>query len=101
MHVELVALHTTASWDKDAPKQQICSQLEGCVAELGEGPVAPHLAFTVDHGRNWINLWKPTIDSLDLILDGPTPLSHGTLETAASPSLDSIATSTATSETMF
>ena len=68
-----MALHTTASWDKDAAKQRICSQLEGCVAELGEGPVAPHLAFTVGHGRNWINLWKPTIDSLDLILGRTYP----------------------------
>jgi hypothetical protein len=50
VHVELVALHTTASWDKDAAKHQICSKLEGCVAELGEGPVAPHLAFNVGHG---------------------------------------------------
>jgi hypothetical protein len=67
-------VRTTASWEKDAAKRQIYSQLEeNGVVQLDEGPVSLHLAFTVGHSRNWINLWKPTIDSLDLILGRTHP----------------------------
>lgn len=59
---------TTASASTNAYKRQISSQLENNVVELDEGPVALQLAFTVGLRRNWTNLWKATIDSLDLIL---------------------------------
>jgi len=61
-------VHTTASASTTAYKRQISSQLENNVVELDESPVALQLAFTVGLRRNWTNLWKATIDSLDLIL---------------------------------
>src|SRR5271165_184866 len=63
-----LTVHTTASASTTAYKRQISSQLENNVVELDESPVALQLAFTVGLRRNWTNLWKATIDSLDLIL---------------------------------
>jgi hypothetical protein len=51
-------------------KKQVRDQLARALT-LGEGPVALELAFEVGPGRDWLPLWKPTIDSLDPLL-GPT-----------------------------
>ena len=37
------------------------------------GAVALHVSFTIGPTRNWLNLWKPTIDSLEAILGRSTP----------------------------
>lgn len=63
---------TTASWDGPAAKEQIRSSLAG-VPELPDGPVRLELAFTVGPSRNWLNLWKPTIDSLGGLLGDEQP----------------------------
>lgn len=63
---------TTASWDGPAAKEQIRSALAG-VPELPDGPVVLELAFTVGPSRNWLNLWKPTIDSLGALLGHEEP----------------------------
>ena len=60
-------VRTTASATTPAFKQEISDQLAGA-AELPPGPVALELAFAVGTGRNWLNLWKQTIDSLDRLL---------------------------------
>lgn len=64
------AVHTTVSSATTLYKQQIHDQLHAAKA-LPDGPVAIELAFTVGPRRNWLNLWKPTIDALDALL-GPT-----------------------------
>lgn len=63
---------TTASWDGPAAKEQIRSALAG-VPELPDGPVKLELAFTAGPSRNWINLWKPAIDSLGALLGHDQP----------------------------
>jgi hypothetical protein len=40
---------------------------------LDEGAVALHLSFTAGPTRNWLNLWKPTIDALERILGRASP----------------------------
>ena len=62
-----VEVHTTASATTTAYKQQIHDQL-AAVLPLPEGPVAMELSFTVGAHRNWLNLWKPTIDALESLL---------------------------------
>ena len=42
-------------------------------ASLPDGPVRLQLSFTVGPRRNWLNLWKPTIDALGQILGSTTP----------------------------
>ena len=42
-------------------------------AELPAGPVRLELAFVVGPDRNWLNLWKQTIDSLDPLLGSADP----------------------------
>ncbi|MCA2308830.1 hypothetical protein JF767_08390 [Mycobacterium intracellulare subsp. chimaera] len=63
---------TTASWDGTAAKEQIRSAIAD-VPELPDGPVKLELAFTVGPSRNWLNLWKPTIDSLGALLGHEQP----------------------------
>ena len=41
--------------------------------ELPAGPVRLELAFVIGPGRNWMNLWKPTIDALDPLLGRTRP----------------------------
>jgi hypothetical protein len=53
-------------------KKHIRDQLTG-VPTLPEGPVNLDLAFKLGRTRNWINLWKPTIDALDPILGRTRP----------------------------
>jgi hypothetical protein len=69
---EVLHVSSTASWDGPAAKEQIRTALAG-VSELPDGPVKLELAFTVGPSRNWINLWKPTIDSLGALLGHEHP----------------------------
>ena len=63
---------TTASASTVAYKEQIYAAVAGA-AELPAGPVRLELSFVVGPGRNWLNLWKQTIDSLDPILGRTYP----------------------------
>jgi hypothetical protein len=69
-----LAVRTTASSTSPAYKEQIREQV-GDLAELTDGPVHLEIAFTVSPQRNWLNLWKPTIDALGRLLgsDGQRP----------------------------
>lgn len=60
-------VRTSASSQSPAFKEQIRDQLSTAIP-LPPGPVQLQLCFTVGPGRNWINLWKPTIDALGRIL---------------------------------
>jgi hypothetical protein len=55
-----------------AYKQQIHDQLAHA-AVLPDGPVRLELSFTIGPRRNWLNLWKPTIDALDALLGRTHP----------------------------
>jgi hypothetical protein len=68
----LMIVRTTVSSDSTAYKQQISDELADA-HELPQGPVALELAFVVGPGRNWLNLWKPTIDALDRLLGRTYP----------------------------
>lgn len=63
---------TTASATTVAYKEQIRAAVEHATA-LPEGPVRLELAFVVGPARQWLNLWKPTIDSLDPFLGRTHP----------------------------
>ena len=65
-------VRTTVSSETIDHKRQISDQLAE-VEPLPEGPVAMELSFTVGPRRNWTNLWKPTIDSLDRLLGQTIP----------------------------
>ena len=68
----LVEVYTTASAESAAYKQQIHDQVR--VRDLlPEGPVHLEVSFTVGPHRNWLNLWKPTIDALDAVLGRTRP----------------------------
>jgi hypothetical protein len=65
----LLVVRPTASYTKPAHKEQIHADV-AVAAELPVGPVRLELAFVVGPSkyRNWLNLWKPTIDSLEPLL---------------------------------
>ncbi len=63
---------TTASASTVAFKEQIYATVSDA-AELPGGPVKLELAFVVGPRRNWLNLWKQTIDSLDPLLGRTYP----------------------------
>jgi hypothetical protein len=63
---------TSASASTVAYKEQIHAAVAGA-AELPAGPVRLELSFVVGPRRNWLNLWKQTIDSLDPILGRTYP----------------------------
>ena len=67
----LVAI-TTESASTPAYKQQIHAAVVGAT-QLPAGPVRLELAFVVGHRRNWVYLWKQTIDSLDPLLGRTYP----------------------------
>ena len=69
---DVLVARTTASASTLAYKEQIHAAVAGA-AELPAGPVRLELAFVVGPGRNWLNLWKPTIDSLDPLLGRARP----------------------------
>lgn len=58
---------TTASAQTKAFKEQIRTALAQA-RELPAGAVQLQLAFVVGPQRNWLTLWKPTIDALDPLL---------------------------------
>jgi hypothetical protein len=64
---DVLVARTTASASTTAYKEQIHSAV-AVATELPAGPVRLELAFVVGPGRNWLNLWKPTIDSLGPLL---------------------------------
>lgn len=69
------AAHTvrsTASAQRTAYKEQIRSVLAGA-PPIPPGPVQLQIALVVGARRNWINLWKPTIDALDPLLGRTLP----------------------------
>jgi hypothetical protein len=61
------SVRTDTSSQTEAFKEQIRGQLAG-TEPLPAGPLHMQLSFTVGPGRNWLNLWKPTIDALGQIL---------------------------------
>nr|WP_310773387.1 hypothetical protein [Mycobacterium sp. Z3061] len=63
---------TTASASTVAFKEQIRAAVAG-TAELLPGPVRLELSFVVGPRRNWLSLWKQTIDSLDPLLGRTSP----------------------------
>jgi hypothetical protein len=63
----ICTVRTTASSQTTAYKAQIRAAVTGA-AEIPAGPVQLQLAFVVGPHRNWLTLWKPTIDSLDPLL---------------------------------
>jgi hypothetical protein len=65
-------VRTDRSSQTTAFKQQIHDQLTGA-ATVPAGPVRMQLSFTVGPRRNWLNLWKPTIDALGQILGNTSP----------------------------
>jgi hypothetical protein len=65
-------MRTTASASTMAYKQQVSTGLTDA-AELPDGPIAMELAFVVGPRRNWLNLWKPTVDALDRLLGRTYP----------------------------
>jgi hypothetical protein len=64
-------VRTTASVTTTAYKQQIHDQVQADL--LPTGPVALEVSFIVGPNRNWLNLWKPTIDALDMLLGQTVP----------------------------
>jgi len=60
-------VRTTRSAETVAWKAEVRDQLIHA-KDLPDGPLELQLSFRVGPNRNWANLWKPTIDSLDPIL---------------------------------
>lgn len=69
---DVLLVTTTASWEAHAAQEQIRTAAAGRI-ELPDGPVRLELAFVVGPSRNWLNLWKPTIDSLGSFLGHEHP----------------------------
>jgi hypothetical protein len=69
---DVVVARTTASTQTVAFKEQVYTAVADA-AELPAGPVTLELAFVVSARRNWLNLWKQTIDSLDPVLGRTYP----------------------------
>lgn len=69
---EVLLAIPTSSASKPAFKEQIFAAVAG-TAELPPGPVRLELSFVVGPLRNWLNLWKQTIDSLDPLLGRTNP----------------------------
>ena len=65
-------VRTTASAQTARYKEQVRSALVDA-SQLGPGPVQLQIAFVVGARRNWMNLWKPTIDALDPLLGRTRP----------------------------
>lgn len=60
-------VQTTASSETEAYKEQVRAAVAGA-AEIPAGAVQLQFAFVVGPQRNWLSLWKPTIDALDPLL---------------------------------
>jgi hypothetical protein len=68
----VLVVRTTTSTSTIGYKEQIHAAIAHA-AELPVGPVRLELTFVVGPRRNWLNLWKPTIDSLDPLLGRTYP----------------------------
>jgi hypothetical protein len=71
---EVLVARTSKSATTLAFKKQVHAAVAGA-SVLPAGPVRLELAFVVGPRRNWLNLWKQTIDSLDPLL-GRTDLNR-------------------------
>lgn len=60
-------VRTTSSASATPWKKEIAAQLAD-MESAPEGPVEVQLSFRVGPTRNWANLWKPAIDSLEAVL---------------------------------
>jgi hypothetical protein len=65
-------IQTTASAQTTAYKQQVQAGVADA-AQLPDGPLRLQISFLVGPSRNWMNLWKPTIDALDPLLGRTAP----------------------------
>jgi len=63
----VLTVRTTASTQTKAFKEQVRASVAHA-AEIPGRAIALQIAFVVGPRRNWLNLWKPTIDSLDPLL---------------------------------
>jgi hypothetical protein len=70
--MDVLVARTTASASTVTYKEQIDATV-AFASELPPGPVRLELAFVVGPRRNWLNLWKQTIDSLDPLLGRTYP----------------------------
>lgn len=62
-----IQVRTSGSWEGPGVKEQIRAAVTRPTA-LPDGAVSLEISFAVGPSRNWHNLWKPAIDSLDPIL---------------------------------
>lgn len=69
---DVVVATTAASSSSIAYKEAIDAAVSGA-AVLPDGPVRLELSFVVGPRRNWLNLWKQTIDALDPLLGRTGP----------------------------
>nr|WP_228768787.1 hypothetical protein [Mycolicibacterium malmesburyense] len=69
---DVLVVRTSASWEKRAAQEQVYTAVAEAT-EIPAGPVRLELAFVVGPGRNWVNLWKQTIDSLEPLLGSTYP----------------------------
>ena len=69
--------------------------------EIPTGAVRLQLAFVVGPQRNWLSLWKPTIDALDPLLGRTRADRDWHPKTAGSPTSASTSTSIPHSVTTF
>ena len=69
---DVVVATTAASSSSIAYKEAIHAAVSGA-AVLPDGPVRLELSFVVGPRRNWLNLWKQTIDALDPLLGRTRP----------------------------
>jgi hypothetical protein len=65
-------VRTSASSQTKAYKEQVRAAVAH-TAEIRAGGVHLQLAFVVGPQRNWLSLWKPTIDALDPLLGRTRP----------------------------
>jgi hypothetical protein len=67
-------VQTVTSTDKIGWKQEIeRACIEQVDKRLAEGPVRLEMHYRLHSRRNWVNLWKPTIDALGPVLGAPDP----------------------------
>lgn len=57
----------SVSYEREEYKRMVRDALVGA-PPLPEGPVRLEIAFAIGSNRNWLALWKPTIDALGTIL---------------------------------
>jgi hypothetical protein len=68
----LLIARTTAPPSSLAYREQIHAAVRDAL-ELPAGPIRLELSFTVGRGQNWLDFWKPTIESLDPLLGRSDP----------------------------